>query len=410
MIGVLFDPIDTLFFRDGTPFSSGSSSQTVAGGVFPPNPPSLTGALRVAIAQHNSTEGELKAWQQSGRWPKRMNEVLGDGPDNLGQLRFEGPLLVDNEEALFPMPRHVVGQKTSMDWTPTTFLELSDTIVCDLAPNGVRLPSFPSTIVTSSECSADDGEEPENIKKLEPGVGFWLREKEMVRVLNGQLPQKVINGRQLWSNEPRIGLEREPSTRTAKHGQLYTARHIRLQDGGPSSCRTRIGMRLSGLGDLEMPWNKLAQVGGERRLAQILPWESKIFGQSFPRKPAANIFALIALSPLELEVSRYDTTSLTNAVASQVSEALAGRAVSIVSACLDRPRRIGGWNSLKRSPLAMRSALPPGSILFAEVQPDGAEKDTSSGEPSFIQVGKRTAHGFGLMAIGQAKVRTSNES
>ena len=43
-IGVLLDPLDTLFFRDGRPFDA---SSRVRGGL--PNPQTLAGALRTAL-------------------------------------------------------------------------------------------------------------------------------------------------------------------------------------------------------------------------------------------------------------------------------------------------------------------------------------------------------------------------
>ena len=55
--------------------------------MFPPTPESVAGALRAALARCNGWDGMER------RWPPSLNPVLGDGPDDLGSLMFEGPLV-----------------------------------------------------------------------------------------------------------------------------------------------------------------------------------------------------------------------------------------------------------------------------------------------------------------------------
>ena len=49
MIGVELQPVDTWFFRDGTPFTMGKAPQENVGSVFPPHPATVVGAIRAAL-------------------------------------------------------------------------------------------------------------------------------------------------------------------------------------------------------------------------------------------------------------------------------------------------------------------------------------------------------------------------
>ena len=60
MIGLQFDPIDSWFFRDGTPFTTNSTPQEDVSSLFPPYPPTVVGALRAALALE-------KGWPGRGR-------------------------------------------------------------------------------------------------------------------------------------------------------------------------------------------------------------------------------------------------------------------------------------------------------------------------------------------------------
>ena len=72
---------------------------------------------------------------------------------------------------------------------------------------------------------------------------------------------------------------------------------------------------------------------------------------------------MVALTPLDLS-----TQACLGREALPVSILERDRVrLRVVSACLGRPQRIGGWDSLARRPLPLRSVLPSGSTLFCEV-------------------------------------------
>ena len=152
MTGIQWEPVDTLFFRDGTPFSAGSASQEDVGGLFPPHPASVAGAFRAALAR-------LNGWTGVGRWPRELDDTLGDGPDDLGAISLVGPFLLRDGQPLFPVPRHVLGSAEAGRWQPRVCLRPGSPIACDLG-DGVRLPEVPP-----GNCSPDD---------LKAADGWWV--------------------------------------------------------------------------------------------------------------------------------------------------------------------------------------------------------------------------------------------
>ena len=376
MTGVQFDPVDTLFFRDGTPFSAGSAPQDGVSSLFPPHPASVAGAVRAALARCNG-------WDGQGRWPADLDVVLGNGPEDLGALFLDGPFVLRCGQPLFRMSRHLLGANESGRWTPRVLLRPGRAIACDLG-DAVRLPETPRP----GDGSAD----------LKTGDDWWLTQAGMEAVVRGELPAtaETVSSSDLWNDEPRVGLERDGATRTALEGMLYSTCHVRLQRG------VSIGVRVAGVpaswvwpftpraGTERQSDSAIVPLGGESRLAECRPWDD---GVSFTVPPVVyrtGRMALISLTPLDLAKSICR--------GERPLDASAG--VRVVSACLNRPQRIGGWNSLQRKPLVLRSVLPPGSVLFCEAADPGRFIDASQSDDGSPRIGSRQPWGFGHVAFG----------
>lgn len=368
MIGVRLEPVDTWFFRDGTPFSAGSSPQEAVGSIFPPHPTTIVGALRAAIAQCNG-------WNGSDRWSDRISAVLGDGhgPDDLGALAVDGPFLLLDGVPLFPVPRHLLGLNRAGKWIPSGLARPGDNkIACDLCDE-VMLPEFPQTGDSAAE--------------LKNGERQWLTRAGMESVLAGVVPnaEEIVTSDDLWREEYRVGLKRNYNKRTAEEGMLYSTRHVRLMRG------VSLGMRVDGIPSegWTMPFGRMVPVGGENRIAECREWDGKFeFSAPSEMAVASGKVSIIALSPLDIEKDVY--------CGKRPLEALDG--AEVVSACLDRPQRVGGWDSLSLSSLPLRSVLPPGSVLFC----DGPAREQNTDKTKFetVRLGARRNWGYGLAAVG----------
>ena len=370
MIGVKLEPLDTLFFRDGTPFFAGESRRGSIKPIFPPHPPTVVGALRAALARGNG-------WDGKGSWSDCSEDVgktLGDGPDDLGKLSFDAPILLRDGQPLFRAPRHLLFKDNSK---PTALLRPGDSVRCDLGD--VRLPTLPKKL-------------PGDVKRndLDTGDNLWLTAEGMNAVLRGSVPsdKDVISDMCLWKSEYRVGLGRNRETRTAEEGMLYSANHIRLRRD------VSLGARIHGLpDDWKPPLGDLLPLGGEGRLAACSGWEGELGIESpFQNEDIPNELTVTALSPLDLDEAAHDGRQST------IAELGNGK---VVSACIDRPQQIGGWDTRKREPLPLRSALPAGSVLFCEISDTGAFEKLLQKNNGIARVGRKTNGGFGLVALGR---------
>ena len=365
MTGVRLAPVDTLFFRDGTPFSAGAAPQDGVESLFPPHPVSVAGAVRAALARCNG-------WNGQGRWPEELDAVLGSGPDDLGALSLDGPFLLRCDQPLFRAPRHLLGANQSGAWTPRALLRPGRETDCDLRER-VRLPEAPQA----------DGP----TARLRTGDDWWLTAVGLETVLRGGLPSgaDAVSSRTLWAAEPRIGLERDDATRTAQEGMLYSTHHVRLERD------IALGVRVVGVpAGWRWPFGLMVPLGGESRLAECRRWDG---GARFPSHEAVSgsgRMAVIALTPLDLDAD-----------VCRGRRPLDGPGEArVVSACLRRPQRIGGWDSLARRPLPLRSVLAPGSVLFCEAADPVRFLEAIADTEGQPRIGARQPWGFGRVAFG----------
>lgn len=368
MMRLQLDPLDTLFFRDGTPFAADSSAPSDVGGLFPPHPGSITGALRAALARANG-------WSGSGRWTPELNQAFGAGPEDLGLLSFTGPFLLRKGEALFPAPFHLQGSTAGGGWRPRALLQPGSPVACDLG-DAVRVPDLPATIQGAERA------------ELKAGEGWWLTRAGLEAVLGGSLPaaETLVASRELWREEPRIGIARDNQTRTAAEGMLYTCRHVRLaRDVG-------LGMEIHGLdANWQSPTGLMLPLGGESRMAACTAWPNELrLNLPLQAISASRRLLIVALTPLDLPADQ--------AAGRQPLSGLAG--TRVISACLGRPQRIGGWDSLARRPLPLQSFLPAGSVLFCELSDPGALEEAIAAAGDLPRLGARQRWGYGLVALG----------
>lgn len=366
MMRLQLTPLDTLFFRDGTPFAADGSGPSDVGGLFPPHPASITGALRAALARCNG-------WSGVGRWSAELNQALGPSPEDLGLLSFTGPILLREGQPLFPVPLHLQGTTAAGGWQPRALLQPGAPVACDLG-SAVRLPELPAQIQGTARAESQAGE------------GWWLTRSGLEAVLRGELPQPeaLVARNALWQEEARVGIARDNRSRTARSGMLYTTRHVRL------TPKVSLGVEIAGLDSNWKAPTGVLPLGGESRLAECNPWQQAL-AITAPHQAltASGRLLLMALTPLDLEADQ--------ALGRRPLPGLAG--ARVISACLGRPLRIGGWDSLARRPLPLQSLLPAGSVLFCELSDPSALGDITAGN-GLARLGARQRCGYGLVALG----------
>lgn len=393
-ISLSLSPVDAWFFRDARPYNKGESNLAGVKSIFPPNAPTVVGALRAALARQHG-------WSGRGGWEKSLCDLLGDGFDDLGALDFNGPYLMRAEPAispgeptihlpLYPAPlnllgRHHADEQHTSHWRPETLLRPGSPVQCDLSPRwgeGVRLP---------------EPEQPSD--GLKDAAGLWITRKGLSKLLSGALPaaEDIISSEQLWRWEPRIGLVRDDDSLTTADAALYSPSYIRLLP------HTSLGIQLQNGSATELKLPGQMPLGGEARRAYVQTERAtEQIDLTTPALPEALKYAknsdqLLNFSALFITPARFNAPLRPNRPLPAEFGQLSG--CTLVSACVGKAEFVGGWNSLAREPLPLQAFLPAGTTLFLQADPaqvDLAHLLSVHGQ----KIGARRAYGYGQCLFG----------
>ncbi len=209
---VLISPHDTALFRDGRPFNQDDEGMSLAISQFPPSPSSVAMSVRAALAAGEGWRGGN--WTQVN-WPGKRDDftqVLGDGPTDLGKLRFHAPVLRKAGVDYYPVPLMVV-----KDHEKQVCSRLSPGPEIRTDMGRARMP----VTVSKNDCR--------QWKSLDH---YYLSGTTLQAVLEGGLPDPIrgiITIEDMVSREARTGIARDEKSRTSDDGQIYAASHIRLK-------------------------------------------------------------------------------------------------------------------------------------------------------------------------------------
>lgn len=372
-----FAAVDTLFFRDGTPFLMADGSQAGAVSFFPPTIHTLQGAIRYVLATG-------QGWREGMPFPPELG-----GPHDLGPLRLQGPFLRYREQWLVPVPaplllaKPAASRQDTVDGAEVVRLAPGDPVP-DSDLGAVRLPQpvrrLPGTRVTDMS-------------------GYWLTMVGLGRFLDGGVPAPVdlVAAHEMWRPEPRVGIQRELGTRRVVDGHLYAATHVR------PAPDVAIAVAVSGVPVAWHPTGVQAiRLGGEGRAARLT------VSTGAPPLPSCP-----ALQPGGDGLIRYTLTLLTPArmggehgavadEARQSTEQLLregpGSPGRLVAVCGDRPALVGGWDMQHRRPRPLAPVVPAGTTWFFEADP-GQVEDIRALHGQ--QLGDWRAYGYGQAVVGR---------
>jgi len=370
------EPADAWFFRDGRPSNRGEDQSDIES-EFPPNPTTVVGALRAALARANG-------WSGKGSWADEASELkqaLGDGFEDLGKLVFLGPFLGKEFEQnggqrrlelLWPLPQHVVGRVVDGSFVPEGLMQPSRELVCcDVNTNGTRLPAMP--LNRASQSVADEPRKPPS----HPG-DIYVTNTGFNAIVSGELPkaEDCIPACELYANESRVGIRRDADTRTTGGGDIYSPRYVRLKRG------ISLVHAVSGVPEA-WSWPTIMPLGGESRLATV---ERLDQAPGLPTGRSGSAAVAIALTPARFETDWWGAGP--GEPAERLSAELSGQVTCVA---IDRPRLIGGWDFKTNAPRPLVPFAPAGTVWWLE--------NGMTDSPGLTQVGSHSAYGYGLVAL-----------
>jgi CRISPR-associated protein Cmr3 len=348
---IRIEPLDTLFFRDGKPFSMGE--ETWADGYRLPPPSVLYGALRTAIATQNGIP---------------FAEVLEKLSKNKFSIKGLHYKLAENN--ILPLPLDLVEHPKDIHIQEAEEEEKR----YEVKPLVVR--PVPDGLVTKSQKKSKYLPIAQNWEQVEDLEEGFILVTELEKYLEGDLKTTLaLKLRDFVPNEPKVGNGRNDLTRSVEDSLLYRTDMKRsdiLQIG--------VSFHLEGFQE----GRSLVRLGGEGKLAQIsavrLPFKAIQKAIDF----RGNRFKIYFATPAILREGVSDLTNL-------------GIQATLVAACVGKPVYIGGFDMVKKEPKAMYKAVPAGSVFYYE-SPDDISKLNDHQGISLSD--ERKEEGFGIAYFG----------
>ncbi|MGR9012456.1 MAG: type III-B CRISPR module-associated protein Cmr3 [Gammaproteobacteria bacterium] len=373
-----FNAADSLFFGAGKPMNAGESSWTDS--QFPPTGLTLQGAIRTAVLY--STEADIDAFTHGKPcFPDggSLKDEIGC-VKTLGKLELTGPFLHDNGELLFPAPLDLM---SNIQGQHVLLKPADDPTACDLG--NIRLPAVDGTGYKVSE-------------------NCYVNHRDMAKLLNGEtdgikpIPLFADNPKDkaLADKEPKIGLARDNKTRNYEPGMLFAIAPVRPRKD------VSLHLRVQGIAPEHLPQSTFLQrLGGEGKLAAISVREEDIKMPLPPRiTPDGETvrFKLVFTQPALMPLYGWLPEGF---ALSKEKDRWIGQLntceVAIISACIGKPLKLGGWDLKTGSSKTHQAYIPAGSVYFCEAQAKDREAILQLHD---TKLGKNRKYGFGHVLVG----------
>lgn len=365
------EPNDVLFFRGPEPFNAGEGGYVAS--EFPPTPRTLQGAIRAAFLEANGVD--MDEYVDGRAEIGEIVEALGKADEEI-KLDLRGPYITKDGKLCVPAP-----------------MNLSE-------KEGKLIPLAPDEKPTAT----DIGDvrllgQPDGASRVE---GKWLSLADLENLLAGgdvsagELFTPLGEGGGGFFEEPKVGLARDRTSRTAAEGMLYSIATLRAGEG------MGFAASIGGLpAEARLP--EILKWGGEGRFVWSRKVEPPTVGTHreavASRIDATGKFCLVFLQP-----ALFGGGWLPDGFEREETEdgvrwrgELAGIECDLISALLGKPRRIGGWDMKNRRPHPLKPHVPAGSVYFFETEAAGNSVVAALDD---AKVGDHTNMGFGQVLTG----------
>lgn len=373
-----FAAADSLFFGSGKPMNAGESAWIDA--QFPPTGLTLQGAIRTAVLYY--TGADIDAFVNGKPcFPdgSGLQDEIGSA-NSFGQLELTGPFLSLEGDTLFPAPLDLMrnAQKQYALLEPA-----EQAISCDLG--SIRLPALKASgYKTVENCC---------VKRSDMG-------KLLAGATDAIEPIPLFaddpDGKALADKEPKIGLARDNRTRNSVESMLFAIAPVRPRH------EVGLALRVQGIAPGHLPQQAFLQkFGGEGKLAGIRISDADI---SMPEAQIAVHgdtlrFKLVFTQPALLPVDGWlpDGFTPTPAKDSWHGE-MNGCPVTLVSACVGKAVKLGGWDLQNHCSKTHQAYIPAGSVYFFEARASDLERFKTLHDS---KLGGNREYGFGHVLLGR---------
>jgi CRISPR-associated protein Cmr3 len=375
---------DVWMFRDNKPFAAGANF--VARSQFPPNPRTMQGIIRTHYLESQGVNWRKYA---AGTADPKLYEMVGypliegkfDKP-SLGQLQIVGPFVAYKKEEnkqihierLFPAPLDLRYDKQDKQ-----YISLQVMPQTGLHTEVEDCPNWQPLMTPTSE--------PERYST----VSDWLTQTQFVAYLKQQEFTDVPR-QEIFEPEERIGLGLDYGRRAAAESLLYHAQFVRPKDD--------IGL-LMYLNQPLFNGSGILGMGGEGRSGHYEVLKN-FTSSATPYLPEG-----LDISARRIKIVLLTPAYFTDGWQPQNGNwsPWVGKAGQLVSAAIDKPLLISGWDIALKRPRPLRHFVPVGSVYYfenVEQLPNKPFTETPTAPPEHPKDSESPfeAMGFGNYAIG----------
>jgi len=349
--------LDTLFFRDGKPFSMGE--ETWANTVFPPPPSVIYGALRSAYFANNIDE--LEKANQKGDLTK--------------DLRINGIFLKINNEVCFPLPLDCVKEKDN---------NKNESFVLSSKPTNNIISNYPEL---EKILNYPDNDKNSKIKNILDAIFSELDFKDYLKGNTNNIYYYKLND--FFISEPKMGIGRSSITHSTEEGKLYRVDMRRLAN--KKNDNLFIVVKFEGI---KIPEKGFLKLGGEGKAVSYKKYEGGI-KINFP----------------EFEDKRFKLNLITPAIfnngwlpewidKSNFEGRYDGIKLKLLTVTIGKPISIGGFDMKNKKPKPMYKAVPAGSVYYFKLI-DGKMEEVQKAFHQMAISDVYPEQGFGIAYVGK---------
>lgn len=317
------NPVDTLFFKDGKPFSMGN--ENVANGIFPPYPSVIYGALRSAYFGEN---------------PKEIvnANTNNDKTNNLVIKNIYYKIFSENAWVYtIPIPLDMVGKRKNE--------KSKDAFLLKLTQNDII-----SSLKTTHRLIQKESDKDEKVEGISNGL---LKVEDLNQYLKSVNKNYTFNSmNDFIKYEPKIGIARNNQTKTTEEGHLYRVDLNRI-------INLKLVVEFEGLEIKEKGFLKLG-AEGKTVSYESLKNEIKIESISLNNK----IFKLYFATPTYFKNGWLPEWINKDTFQGEYNKIK----LKLLTASLGKTLNIGGFDMKTKTPKPMRKFVPAGSVYYFELE------------------------------------------
>lgn len=348
------EALDTLFFRDGKPFSMGEDIW--AQGIFPPSPTTIYGALRTAFISQQMARG----------FSSNIDELIKESEN----LFIRNIYYIIDEKPYFPMPFDLICYK-NQERFDVHFLNLKE----------YQFGSNPTPMVLVAPFNQKAEDSKDYLISSQSVMGYLLFHNEEI------LPIRISN---YLVNEPKIGIARNNHTKTTTgdaEGKLYRVNLQRFES--QSGKKLKIAVEYSGL---DLGNQGVIKFGAENKTAYFYHPENA-HAPNMNLKPPdfkSDILRLYLLTPAILKNGHIPEIFLKEKADFE-----------LITYTIGKPQYIGGFDLARQMPRYMFKAVPPGSVYYFRTKKEPEEIISLFMKTNPLnEIGDFDRQGFGRFLLG----------